>query len=280
MGETTPQDLSAMIEENLPLVKHIVFQVAVHFPRHVDRDELARAGALGLVEAAKRYDEARGVPFNRFAAQRIRGAIIDGVRAADWAPRSVRALARRLDQVELVAGHAERLGGLTDRGDAPELCGQALLGGVQATGQGSHRAGSPVRRSDGVDDRAPDALGGETVERNSAGLVVALCGLDQAEGTGPGQLVAVDVAGEVHRDLEHDVVDQVQVLLDQPGGVPAARRTPVRDQGPLGVPGRSVLGKCCAHVAVSLLVVFRVSPRDQPDPGDCPRGIGARTRRT
>jgi RNA polymerase sigma factor for flagellar operon FliA len=100
MGETTPQDLSAMIEEHLPLVKHIVFQVAVHFPRHVEREELARAGALGLVEAARRYDEARGVPFERFAAQRIRGAILDAVRAADWAPRSVRMLARKLENVE------------------------------------------------------------------------------------------------------------------------------------------------------------------------------------
>src|SRR6478609_8528673 len=100
MGEMTPQDLSALIEEHLPLVKHIVFQVAVHFPRHVEREELARAGALGLVEAARRYDGDKGVPFQRFAAQRIRGAIIDAVRAADWAPRSVRSLARRLDMVE------------------------------------------------------------------------------------------------------------------------------------------------------------------------------------
>lgn len=93
-------ELTEMIEQNLPLVKHIVFQVAVHFPRHVDRDDLARAGALGLVEAARRYDEARGVPFERFAAQRIRGAILDAVRAADWAPRSVRNLARKLESVE------------------------------------------------------------------------------------------------------------------------------------------------------------------------------------
>ncbi|MEM9202491.1 MAG: FliA/WhiG family RNA polymerase sigma factor [Actinomycetota bacterium] len=93
-------ELAEMIEDNLPLVKHIVFQVAVHFPRHVDRDELARAGALGLVEAARRYDEARGVPFERFAAQRIRGAILDAVRAADWAPRSVRNLARKLENAE------------------------------------------------------------------------------------------------------------------------------------------------------------------------------------
>ncbi len=96
----TQAELHGMIEANLPLVKHIVFQVAVHFPRHVDRDELARAGALGLVEAAQRYDADRGVPFERFAAQRIRGAILDAVRAADWAPRSVRNLARRLENAE------------------------------------------------------------------------------------------------------------------------------------------------------------------------------------
>ncbi|MCU1376407.1 MAG: putative polymerase sigma factor [Actinomycetia bacterium] len=87
-----------MIEQHLPLVRHIVFQVAVRFPRHVDREDLARAGALGLVEAARRYDGARGVPFERFAAQRIRGAILDAVRSADWAPRSVRTLARTLEQ--------------------------------------------------------------------------------------------------------------------------------------------------------------------------------------
>lgn len=102
--------VSKLVEEHLQLVHHVVFQVAVHFPRHVEREELVRAGALGLVEAARRYDEARGVPFNRFAAQRIRGAIIDAVRAADWAPRSVRTLARRLDQVEQrLAGQLGRI---------------------------------------------------------------------------------------------------------------------------------------------------------------------------
>ena len=87
------------IESNLALVKQVVFQVATHFPRHVDREELARAGALGLVEAAQRWDEVRGVPFERFAARRIRGAILDSVRSADWAPRSVRTLSRRMEYV-------------------------------------------------------------------------------------------------------------------------------------------------------------------------------------
>ena len=101
------------IEQHLPLVRHIVFQVAVHFPRHVDREELARAGALGLVEAARRYDGARGVPFPRFAAQRIRGAILDAVRSADWAPRSVRTMARSLEQT------SQQLA--TDLGRSPTL---------------------------------------------------------------------------------------------------------------------------------------------------------------
>lgn len=101
--------ISNLIEDNLELVNHIVFQVAVHFPRHVDRDELARAGALGLVEAARRFDESKGVPFQRFAAQRIRGAIIDAVRAADWAPRSVRSLSRKLEATEQrLASHLGR----------------------------------------------------------------------------------------------------------------------------------------------------------------------------
>ncbi len=127
LAPLTPSALSGeaskLIEEHLDLVNHVVFQVAVHFPRHVDRDELARAGALGLVEAARRYDEARGVPFNRFAAQRIRGAIIDAVRSADWAPRSVRTLARRLDQAEQrLAG---QLGRIPSIGETAEALGMS-----------------------------------------------------------------------------------------------------------------------------------------------------------
>jgi RNA polymerase sigma factor for flagellar operon FliA len=126
--ETMPPELAVdqatltkLIEEHLPLVNHIVFQVAVHFPRHVDRDELVRAGALGLVEAARRFDDTKGVPFQRFAAQRIRGAIIDAVRAADWAPRSVRSLARKLDSVEQRL--ATRLGRVPSLGEMADELG-------------------------------------------------------------------------------------------------------------------------------------------------------------
>ena len=105
MGER--RDDGDLIEQHLPLVNHVVLQVAVRFPRYVDRNELARAGALGLVEAARRFDESRGVPFDRFAARRIRGAILDSVRSADWAPRSVRTLGRKLEQVEQELANAD-----------------------------------------------------------------------------------------------------------------------------------------------------------------------------
>lgn len=121
MAGRTEQELHELIEQHLPLVRHVVFQVAVHFPRHVDREELATSGALGLVEAARRYDESRGVPFDRFAAQRIRGAILDAVRAADWAPRSVRTLARRLDAVE--QGLATELGRVPSVDETAEALG-------------------------------------------------------------------------------------------------------------------------------------------------------------
>ncbi len=116
------QNITRLIEDHLQLVNHVVFQVAVHFPRHVDRDDLARAGALGLVEAAKRFDETKGVPFQRFAAQRIRGAILDAVRAADWAPRSVRALSRRLDVVEQrLANELGRVPSLNEMAEALDI---------------------------------------------------------------------------------------------------------------------------------------------------------------
>ena len=87
-----------LIEEYLPLVGHVVNQVAVQFPRHVDLAELTSAGTVGLVEAAYRYEDDRGVPFRHFAGHRIRGAILDFVRKMDWAPRSVREDARRVDK--------------------------------------------------------------------------------------------------------------------------------------------------------------------------------------
>lgn len=89
---------NALVREHLPLVRAIVGQVAASFPSHVDRGELWNAGAYGLVEASRRYDPATGVPFARYAALRIRGAIIDSTRTRDFSTRGVRRRARELQQ--------------------------------------------------------------------------------------------------------------------------------------------------------------------------------------
>jgi RNA polymerase sigma factor for flagellar operon FliA len=100
----TPEAKS-LVEAHLPMVRHVLAGVAAHFPRHADREELAQAASLGLVEAAARFDESRGVPFDRWAALRIRGAILDAVRALDFAPRTLRAASREVETArnELIA---------------------------------------------------------------------------------------------------------------------------------------------------------------------------------
>ncbi|MGZ6840108.1 MAG: sigma-70 family RNA polymerase sigma factor, partial [Frankiaceae bacterium] len=84
-------EICTLVEEHLPLVHHVLYQVAAHYPRHADREELAQSATLGLVEAAHRFDPSRGVPFARWASVRVRGAIVDAARALDFAPRSLRA---------------------------------------------------------------------------------------------------------------------------------------------------------------------------------------------
>jgi RNA polymerase sigma factor FliA len=68
----------------------------MRLPRHLGTDDLAGAGSLALVQAAHAFDPTLGVPFARFAATRIRGAMIDQMRQRDWATRSVRSRARAL----------------------------------------------------------------------------------------------------------------------------------------------------------------------------------------
>lgn len=98
-SSTTPEQ-RVLIEEHLPLVEHIVLRLSATFPRFIDRSDLISAGTLGLVEAAHRFDPEVGVPFGRYAARRIRGAILDLLRSTDWAPRSVRAMSREVERAE------------------------------------------------------------------------------------------------------------------------------------------------------------------------------------
>jgi RNA polymerase sigma factor FliA len=85
------------VRAHMPLVGHLVREMLARVPSHVSRDDLLSAGYAALVAAARGFDEERGVPFARFAAARVRGALLDELRGLDWASRSVRQRARRTD---------------------------------------------------------------------------------------------------------------------------------------------------------------------------------------
>src|SRR3712207_2134756 len=86
-----------MIRAHMPLVGHLVREMVSRVPAHVSRDDLTSAGLVALVAAARGFDPERGVPFGRFAAARVRGALLDELRGLDWASRSVRQRARRTE---------------------------------------------------------------------------------------------------------------------------------------------------------------------------------------
>ncbi len=96
-SETNPTS-DELIESHMALVGHIVRETMVRIPAHVNRDDLTSAGLAALVQAGQGFDAERGVPFARYAATRIRGAILDELRSIDWASRSVRRRARDLDE--------------------------------------------------------------------------------------------------------------------------------------------------------------------------------------
>ncbi len=90
-------ELDALITSSIPVVTHIVRETMGRVPSHVSRDDLTSAGLAALVQASKAFDPDRGVPFAKYAAARVRGAVLDELRGIDWASRSVRRRARDLD---------------------------------------------------------------------------------------------------------------------------------------------------------------------------------------
>ncbi|MBC3764064.1 RNA polymerase sigma factor WhiG [Quadrisphaera oryzae] len=81
-----------------PLVKYVAGRVAVGLPANVDQADLVSYGVFGLIDAIEKFDLERAIKFETYAITRIRGAIIDELRAMDWIPRSVRSKARDVER--------------------------------------------------------------------------------------------------------------------------------------------------------------------------------------
>jgi RNA polymerase sigma factor for flagellar operon FliA len=91
-----------------PLVKYVAGRLGSGLPAHVEEGDLVSYGLLGLIGAIERYDPDRDVKFETYAISRIKGSIIDELRAMDWVPRSVRARARDIERA--IAELEARLG--------------------------------------------------------------------------------------------------------------------------------------------------------------------------
>ena len=106
------RETEALVMRHAELVKRIAYHLAGRLPASVEVDDLIQAGMLGLLEAAANYSEGRGASFETYAGIRIRGAMLDGLRKLDWAPRSVhrkaRAVAKAIRELESEYGREAR----------------------------------------------------------------------------------------------------------------------------------------------------------------------------
>ena len=88
------------------LVKFVAGRLSAGLPRSVDTGDLVSAGVFGLMNAIDKYDPTLGAKFETYAIPRIRGAILDGLRALDWVPRSVRSRSRSVQDAIALLEHS------------------------------------------------------------------------------------------------------------------------------------------------------------------------------
>jgi RNA polymerase sigma factor for flagellar operon FliA len=86
-----------LVTQYAPLVKRIAYHLLAKLPASVQVDDLIQTGMIGLLDAMGRYEDGMGAQFETYAVQRIRGAMLDGLRENDWMPRGVRREMRRVE---------------------------------------------------------------------------------------------------------------------------------------------------------------------------------------
>jgi len=94
---TLSAEQTKLVEKMVPLVKRVAYHFMARLPASVVVDDLIQAGLLGLLDAAKNFDDTQGAQFETYAIQRIRGSILDELRGADWLPRNVRKNLRKIE---------------------------------------------------------------------------------------------------------------------------------------------------------------------------------------
>jgi len=92
------QERNELIQKYAPMIKHLALRIAMRLPSHIELEDLINSGVIGLIDAIEKFDPTKGVRFETYAEFRIRGAILDELRAQDWVSRSVRQKANQLSR--------------------------------------------------------------------------------------------------------------------------------------------------------------------------------------
>ena len=87
-----------LILQYAPMIKHLALRIAMRLPSHIEIEDLINSGVIGLIDAIEKFDPEKGVRFETYAEFRIRGTILDELRAQDWVSRSVRQKANQLSR--------------------------------------------------------------------------------------------------------------------------------------------------------------------------------------
>ena len=97
-NQLTEEERNKLVEEYTPLIRFIAKKISIRLPANIDIEDLVSSGVIGLMDAIDKYDPTRDNKFKTYAEFRIRGSILDELRAQDWVPRSVRDKAKMLDR--------------------------------------------------------------------------------------------------------------------------------------------------------------------------------------
>lgn len=101
-------DREQLVERYIPLVKRIAYHLMARLPASIQFEDLVQNGVLGLLDAIERFEDGFGAKFETYATQRVRGAMLDGLRESDWLPRQMR---RELRRIETMIGQLEHANG-------------------------------------------------------------------------------------------------------------------------------------------------------------------------
>jgi RNA polymerase sigma factor for flagellar operon FliA len=133
------------VEAGLPFVEALARRMASTMPHSIDLSDLVQDGVIGLIDAAERFDEKRGIKFETFAERRVRGAMIDALRKDAW-PRGVRRVRRELEaareKLRLTLGHEPSLADL-----------------AKAIGSDEKRLGKTIVRINTIESTSPLSCG-------------------------------------------------------------------------------------------------------------------------